>query len=180
MRMPQRTASGLTLVEICLALGIAGFCLIAVFGLLPVGINTNQSAVEQTAAASIATMVAADLQMKKVAPDGEESEADQRNLSPRFGFTIPVAGEPPSAAPQTIYMGEDLSPTGSLGSGPTETSRYRVSVGFTPPEEASSKWTTSARILVTWPAASDNKPESWPSKHIGSFEAVIAFTRDSR
>ena len=44
-----------SLVEVTLALGIAAFCLLAIFGLLPVGIKSQQNAIGQTVAAGIAT-----------------------------------------------------------------------------------------------------------------------------
>src|SRR5207247_3042045 len=50
-----------SLVEVTLALGVGAFCLIAVFGLLPVGVQTNQRATSQTAATSIMANVIADL-----------------------------------------------------------------------------------------------------------------------
>ena len=39
-----------SLVEVTLALGVAAFCLIAVFGLMPVGVQTNRNATSQTGA----------------------------------------------------------------------------------------------------------------------------------
>ena len=41
-------ATAFSLVEVTLALGIAAFCLIAVFGLMPVGVQTNRNAISQT------------------------------------------------------------------------------------------------------------------------------------
>src|SRR5438552_15177106 len=54
-------AAGFSLVEVTLALGVAGFCLIAVFGLLPIGVQTNQRALSQTAATAILSSVVADM-----------------------------------------------------------------------------------------------------------------------
>ena len=54
-------ASGFSLVEVTLALGIAAFCLIAVFGIMPVGVQTNRNATSQTAATNIMAAVVADL-----------------------------------------------------------------------------------------------------------------------
>ncbi len=53
--------SAFSLVEVTLALGIAAFCLIAVFGLIPVGVQTNRNATSQTAATNIMAAVIADL-----------------------------------------------------------------------------------------------------------------------
>jgi uncharacterized protein (TIGR02598 family) len=54
-------ASAFSLVEVTLALGIAAFCLIAVFGLMPVGVQTNRNATSQTRATNVMAAVIADL-----------------------------------------------------------------------------------------------------------------------
>jgi hypothetical protein len=50
-----------SLVEVTLALGIAAFCLIAVMGIIPVGVRTNRNATSQTAATNLMAAVIADL-----------------------------------------------------------------------------------------------------------------------
>src|SRR5436190_21311438 len=56
-----RRVHAFSLVEITLALGVAAFCLLAVFGLVPVGVQTNRNATSQTAATSVIAAVVADL-----------------------------------------------------------------------------------------------------------------------
>ena len=53
MRRSSRTTAGFSLVEVVLALGVAAFCLIAVLGMLPVGLKTQQASVGQTKANAI-------------------------------------------------------------------------------------------------------------------------------
>ena len=53
MKRLKRNVGAFSLVEVTLALGIAAFCLIAVFGLIPVGVQTNRNATSQTAATNI-------------------------------------------------------------------------------------------------------------------------------
>jgi len=55
------TAAAFSLVELTLALGVAAFCLVAVFGLVPVGVQTNRSATSQTAATNILSSVVSDM-----------------------------------------------------------------------------------------------------------------------
>ena len=55
------TAAAFSLVELTLALGVAAFCLVAVFGLVPVGVQTNRSATSQTAATNILSSVVSDI-----------------------------------------------------------------------------------------------------------------------
>ena len=61
MRRPVHPAAAFSLVEVTLALGIAAFCLIAVFGLMPVGVQTNRNATSQTAATDIIAAIVSDL-----------------------------------------------------------------------------------------------------------------------
>src|SRR6058998_3892626 len=61
MKFGLRRVHAFSLVEVTLALGVAAFCLIAVFGLMPIGVQTSQRATSQTAAASIIADVVADL-----------------------------------------------------------------------------------------------------------------------
>jgi type II secretory pathway pseudopilin PulG len=56
-----RSIAAFSLVEVTLALGIAAFCLIALFGLMPVGMQTNRNATSQTRATNILSAVIADL-----------------------------------------------------------------------------------------------------------------------
>ena len=44
LSIAQRTSAAFTLVEVALAMGVASFCLIAVLGLVPLGIDTNRAA----------------------------------------------------------------------------------------------------------------------------------------
>jgi type II secretory pathway pseudopilin PulG len=61
MKRRLRPASAFSLVELTLALGVAAFCLIAVFGLIPVGVQTNRNSTSQTAATNIMASIVADL-----------------------------------------------------------------------------------------------------------------------
>ena len=59
--MRKLSVSGFSLVEVTLALGIAAFCLLTVFALIPVAALTNRNATSQTAATNIMAAVVADL-----------------------------------------------------------------------------------------------------------------------
>ncbi len=65
-----RRVHAFSLVELTLALGIAAFCLIAVFGLVPVGVQTNRNATSQTAATNILSSVVSDI---RASPKGGTS-----------------------------------------------------------------------------------------------------------
>jgi uncharacterized protein (TIGR02598 family) len=59
VKLFSRAKDSFSLIELTLALGVVSFCLIAVFGLLPVGIQTSQEAISETASASILSAVIA-------------------------------------------------------------------------------------------------------------------------
>ena len=61
MTLSRRKRAAFSFVEVTLALGIAAFCLIAVFGLMPVGVQTNRNATSQTAATNILSSVVSDI-----------------------------------------------------------------------------------------------------------------------
>src|SRR5262249_49640781 len=71
-------AAAFSLVEIALALGVAGFCLVAIVGLMPVGVQTNRNATSQTAATNIMAAIVADLRTTPAAA----------TTSPQFAITF--------------------------------------------------------------------------------------------
>jgi uncharacterized protein (TIGR02598 family) len=172
---PPKQHRGFSLVELSLALGIATYCLVAVSGMLSVGINSDKNASRQTAAANIAKAVEADLY---VAPGAAGSAAYSQ--SKQFGFQIPNAGQGGAVASvQSIYLGDggnavtavETAPSGSAGA------VYRVSVTFAPPA-SSQRGGTTARVLVTWPALADLDPAQWPRRYAGSYEIVTVLDRN--
>jgi uncharacterized protein (TIGR02598 family) len=166
--------SGFSLVEVAMALGIAGFCLSSIVALLPVGIENTRSSIEQTAAASIAREVTADLRL---------AASGTKQVSPLYQFRVPQPGEAASGVtPQTVYLDQSgASAAGGVGAGPVTSgsafSRYRVSVGFNPPETGE-RTATAVRILVTWPALGDRNPAAWPTQYSGSFEAWVSLRQN--
>ena len=145
-------AAGFSLVEVTLALGVAAFCLIAIFGLLPIGIQLNQNAVSQTVAASLLSSIVADLcATPKANP-----------TSPLYDITFGTA--------KLVYFdgeGRSVSPTD-----PNASPRYRVTITFhTSPAGAFAP--TFASLKVTWPALVD--PAT--TMPMGFVETFAAFDR---
>ncbi len=175
----KRGTRAFSLVEVTLALGVAAFCLLSIFGLLPIGLNSNQLAIDQTTAASCATRVIADLRATALVSGSNISISGTSAL----GFTIPgPAGTASNNTPQRIFFSDTAFPTGKVGdvlltSGSLQ-SLYRVDVGFTPPPTSNPKSATTVRILVTWPALANKTSTSWPTNYNGSFESVTALNRN--
>jgi len=122
----ERFTSGFSLVELTLALGIAAFCLIAVFGLLPVGVQTNRNATSQTAATNIMAAVVSDLR----------ATPTFNTTSTEFGITFGTNA--------TLYFDGSGQFTTSLSAN----SRYQLNVTW-----YGSTGLRYADVKVTWPAA---------------------------
>jgi len=125
--MKRRSKCAFSLVEVTLALGIAAFCLIAIFGLMPVGVQTNRNATSQTAATNIIAAVVADLR------------ATPKNSTTSSQFNIAFGTNPP---PMYFDGAGQFSTT--LGAN----SRYQLNMTWT-----GSAGLRYADVKVTWPAA---------------------------
>jgi uncharacterized protein (TIGR02598 family) len=164
MKLFANRRHAFSLVEVTLALGVAAFCLIAVFGLMPVGLQTNRNSTSQTDATNIIAFVVADLR------------ANFKNQSTwRTPLLCIVLG-----TPMTLYFDSQRQCAGNLAGSinscgtaffsPSLQTRYRVNVTFPP----STGNLTYADVKVTWPAAADPATTT-PS---GSLELFSAFNRN--
>ena len=159
--MKKQFKSGFSLVELTLALGIAAFCLVTVFALIPVAALANRNATSQTAASSIIRAVVADLRATPKAAGtwtGTSSE-----------FCIPL-GTPmtlffDSAGRCATDLAGTTSPCGVLWVPPVQP-RYQVNITF--PSTGNLSY---ADLKVTWPAAATVANAS------GSVEIFAAFDR---
>jgi uncharacterized protein (TIGR02598 family) len=144
--------AGFSLVEVTLALGVAAFCLIALFGLLPLGVQTNQSSISQTAAVSLLSSVAADLRG-----------------TPRTSLTSPQYGISFGTAKFLYFDGQGRAVTPT---DPNATPRYRVMITF-PASPVGTFAPTFVSLKITWPALVD------PATTIpaGFVETFAAFDR---
>ena len=146
-----------SLVEVTLALGIAAFCLIALFGIMPVGIQTNRSATSQTAATNIIAAVVAELRATPTA----NSTSSQFCIS--FGTARLLYFD--SAGQCSSDLAGSTSPCGVAWSPPLQT-RYQMNIAWT-----GSSALRYADLKVTWPAAATTTNAN------GSVEMVAAFDR---
>lgn len=139
---------GFSLVEVTLALGVAAFCLVAVFGLLPTALQVQSTATEETASIGIASAIAADLRGTP-----RESPASQR-------FSIPIGSE------TTLFFTAEGEPSASLAGD----SRYRITVTF-PPNGGGARSAIFANVRVSWPAPAA------PARAAGSRTSFVAIDR---
>lgn len=169
MKMNGRAQSGFSLIEVAIALGVAAFALVALVGLIPIGLNSNQASIEQMAAATLAASVVADLRAAPV-----EIPPVAKN-SPRFQIPLPASG----SATHTLFLREDGSAAGTVNSeaDPAQDPRFRATLFITAPAGATQKSATIVRVFVTWPALADRMANTVPSKFSGSYEVVTALNR---
>jgi uncharacterized protein (TIGR02598 family) len=155
---------GFSLVELTLAIGIAAFCLITVFAMLPIAVQTNRNATSQTAANSIIASVIADM---RATPNGVTP-------SSQFADNLPAnaaspADPPPCSGTQTLYFNGQGQAATALGAD----SRYRLIVTFVR-NPAGATAPTYASLKLSWPAAVDPCTTT-PS---GSVKNFAAFDRN--
>src|SRR5436309_10307035 len=144
MKFGLRRLHAFSLVEVTLALGIAAFCLIAVFGLVPVGVQTNRNATSQTAATNIMAAVVSDLRATPTA----------NPTSSQFAITFGTA--------KTLYFDGAGQFTTTLGAN----SRYQLNITF-PASPAGLRY---ADVKVTWPAAATTTNASGSSEMFAAFD----------
>jgi uncharacterized protein (TIGR02598 family) len=149
MKLPQRETAGFSLVEVVLALGVAAFCLIAVMGMLPAGLNVQQNSIEQTTASRIMNTIFVDLRANVRLPPGQASKSQEGTLG--LGLTGHWAQV---ATPDTLFFdnaGKQLG-TASNQTDPAAPAGavFRAKITYLFPPNAS---TSVAKIIVSWPAA---------------------------
>jgi uncharacterized protein (TIGR02598 family) len=142
--MKRRSNCAFSLVEVTLALGIAAFCLIAIFGLMPIGVQTNRNATSQTAATNITAGVVADLRATPKA----------NTTSTQFGITF-------GTNPSPLYFDASGQFTTTLGAN----SRYQLNVTW-----YGSIGLRYADLKVTWPAAATPTNASGSAEIFAAFD----------
>jgi uncharacterized protein (TIGR02598 family) len=164
MKPRAQLSSAFSLVEITLALGVAAFCLIAVLGLLPIGLKTQQASVQQTTANAIISQIAGDLRADVRLPPGQASKEQDQGFQ-LHGHWAQVA------APDVLYFTNDGKQTGSTNQGTAPADAvFRATITYLLPPTTT---TSLADIKVTWPARVDPATGA-PA---GSVETFIAVNR---
>ena len=153
-------AAAFSLVELTLAIGIAAFCLIAIFGLVPIGVQTNRNATSQTAATNILSSVLSDIRASP--PSGNPSAKYQINRNKGSYTTVCFDGQ-----------GGWTKLQGTNTICPANYPVYRLYVQIYPIAAQLPYLPTYAYLRVTWPAAAN--PLESPVTPSGSVETVATF-----
>ena len=175
-------ARGFSLIEVCLALGVASVSLISLMGLVSVGIVSNRTAMELTAANALSTSIISDLRGSSF-PSAKSGD----RMSPRFQIPIPSSSDPGGSSTTTLFFGDSGQRVGEVGKDAQVAGgvvpRYRATLQFHAPgtgiaDKPQAKAASSVRMLITWPAMADPIASVSPTKYSGSYEAVIFLDRN--
>ena len=140
MRNPPRSA--FSLVEVILALGIAVFAIVSLVALLPIGLQSSRTSVEESAALNILSTFVAD---RRATPLATASAL----------YRLPALATNMTATTNTFYIAD-----GTHAVVEPAKARYRIVCAFAPPAAG-----TCAPFLgyfrATWPAQSPstNSPD---------------------
>lgn len=162
--MARTRSTAFSLVEITLALGVAGFCLITAFGLLAVASQTQRQSVQQTTANGILSEEAANLRAAVRYPPGLASKLNtqQQTLKGHWGQI---------AQPDILYYTNQGAQTGGISpNAPPSDAAFRLTLTYLAPP---TQTTSLANLTITWPAQVD------PATGIptGSAQTFIAVNR---
>src|SRR6266536_1854503 len=131
--------------ELTLALGVAAFCLLTVFALLPVAFKTQQTSIQQTTANSIMTEILGDLRADVRLPPGQASKEQDSGFG-LHGHWLLVS------EPDTLFFTNSATWTGTLAQGDPAAppdAIFRAKITYLSPPTAS---TSVAKVIVSWPA----------------------------
>lgn len=143
MRIGAPKRAAFSLVEVTLALGVAAISLLGIFALLPVGLQTNRTAIQQTASSDLISAVVADLRATPPTTPLGAAATSQR-------FQIAIPANPVGAQTSTtLYFADDGQSATTL----SPSSRYRLTVTFLP--NSGARAATMATLKMTWPAAAN-------------------------
>lgn len=137
----KKRCAGFSLVEVALALGLVSFCLLALVGLLPMGLGTIKTSTNEAAAINCLEQIAGSIRGSTVQASGTDDHHYQasgayKNLAWSLGGTEFSA---------TL---SNLSASGFPDSDTSE-QRFTAHIQIKPPADAFS--TGTASISVAWP-----------------------------
>lgn len=148
----MKTQRAFSLVEIAMVISITAFCVLAVLGLLPIGLTSNQAAIQQTTATNLLASITADLR---------STPATSGTSSPRFNINMNGSTGP-------LYFKDEATKVLSLSAGAI----YRVDVTLTAPASGN-RSATQGSVVIRWPAAAASAQNA-----AGSVESFVALDRN--
>lgn len=165
-----------SLVEVAIALGILGFVIVTVVGLLSAGLKSNQVSLEETRAALMLTMLETDLR--------NTHPALTNNLSAIFQLPLPYSTNtngyifnPGISAGDFHSVGVTDAEQAVLSPSPAERPRFQASVTYLEVPATNSLKPIIARLVVNWPwTNATNSTDVLSSSSVrGAVEAIVSF-----
>lgn len=171
---------GFSLIEVVLAIGVIGFCLLAVVGLLPTGLNGQRSAQEQARATSAINMVASAVEsLRFTARDGSGNatwafpQYFSDNPNPSSNPTLVKVTDVPAEYTFFVSDGGLIIPAGDT----TSTKRQTLYVKVYPP--AIEGRPVQIYAAIAWPYKPSDSNTTTPSQMAGRegfLDSYIAYT----
>ena len=165
------------MVEVTIAIAVLSFCLLTLLALLPIGLTSTTDSLQKTAAAGIASQIAADVRATPMATASTTTPP-----SPRYGLALDSASA--ASTTNTFYLDDTGNPTGANNAAITAGAIYKATVvvsGTKIPPTGSGYFQnkpTFVRIIVTWPAQADRTAGVIPTHYQGSYESVTQIDRN--
>jgi len=162
-----------SLVEVAIALGILGFVIVSVVGLLSVGLKSNQVSLEETRAALMLTMLEADLR--------NTHPALNSNASAIFRLPLPYTTNAGGYAFNSLQSGDYFTTGVNDSEQPTNLTaprpRFQVSVTYLEVPPTNSVKPITARLVVNWPGTNTSaSADVLNSASVrGAVEALVSF-----
>ena len=165
---PLHRIAAFSLVEVTLALGIAAFCLITAFALVPVALKTQQTSIKQTTANQIISSIFADLRADLILPPGQ-----YKHLEEDAGYNLHGHWANMNQ-PDTLYFTNEGKQTGAANGDPPPDAVFRAKITYNPLPPTQT--TSLANIVVSWPAKVD-PADPTTGVPAGSVTALLAVNR---
>ena len=144
---------GFSLIEIVIAIGIAAFCLVAMLGLIPTGMKSVKTSIEQTTATEALDAIALDL--RDIQPGS--------NITSLYGIGIPSG--------TGVALSTNLA-LSSIGTPMTSTNSLNTEFAVNVTLSNSTTFLTTAHIQIYWP------PMAQLQNAQGIVETTITFNRN--
>lgn len=136
LRLRRARVAGFSLVEVALAVGIAGFALVSLLGLLPIGLNTFRTAMDTSVCAQIAQRVFNDAQQAEFGVLIDAQNTASKDAGYTFRAPGRAIGDDGTKTPVRFFddQGIEVIPENASNLTPEERSRilYHVNVRIMP------------------------------------------------
>jgi uncharacterized protein (TIGR02598 family) len=144
---PFQRIAAFSLVEVTLALGVAAFAMLAILGMLPTTLKTQQTSIQQTTANAIISSIFADLRADLILPPGQ-----YRHLEEDSGYNLHGHWANMNQ-PDTLYFTQEGKQTGNANGDPPADAVFRAKITYNPVGPTGN--TSLANVIVSWPAQVD-------------------------